>query len=258
MSSELAAVLQLAALVGALALAYRPLGDYMAAVYRSGEPPARRAVDLPLHRRRSGRPRCAGPPICAGCWPSPRVSVLFLYLLQRAPGRAAAVARLLVDRPGAGVQHRRVLRLQHQLAVVRGRAGHGPRRPDRRARGAELPLRRRRHRGGHRPGPRLRPLPHRRARQLLGRPGARHRPRPDPDRGDRRDRAGGVRRDPELRRHPRGRAAHRRQPPGERRRGRLPGGHQGDSAPTAAASSTPTPPTRSRTRTPSPTSSRSS
>lgn len=35
MSPVLAGVLQLTALVAALALAYRPLGDYMAAVYSS-------------------------------------------------------------------------------------------------------------------------------------------------------------------------------------------------------------------------------
>ena len=119
-------------------------------------------------------PRCAGPRTCAASSPSPPSSVLFLYLLQRLQGHLPLLARLHGDRPGPGVQHRRVLRHQHQLAVVLRRADHGPRRADGRPGGAELRLRRRRHRGRRRAGPRLRPLPHRRARQLLGRPGARH------------------------------------------------------------------------------------
>lgn len=85
MSSELSAVLQLAALIGALALVYRPLGDYLAAVYRSGR-----------HlRAERWIYRCVGAdPDTAMRWPAylrgvlafSGVSVLFLYLLQRVQG----------------------------------------------------------------------------------------------------------------------------------------------------------------------------
>ena len=86
MSPVLAGVLQLLALVAALALAYRPLGDYMAAVYSSPKHLRVEKLDLPLHRRRPATPRCAGPPICARVLAFSAVGVLFLYLLQRVQG----------------------------------------------------------------------------------------------------------------------------------------------------------------------------
>ena len=124
-------------------------------------------------------------------------------------------------------QHRGLVRDQHQLAVVLRRGALGYTRPDGRAGRAELRLRRRRDRRRGRPDPRPRPPQHRPARQLLGRPGPRHRPDPAAARRRRRPRADRRRGRPELRRpdddHDARRAARR----SSRRPGRLPGGHQG-------------------------------
>ncbi|MEV1045240.1 potassium-transporting ATPase subunit KdpA [Streptomyces sp. NPDC049916] len=85
MSSQIAGVLQLLALIAALALAYRPLGDYMARVYSS---------------ERHYRPEkwiykvIGADPAAEMRWPAylrgvlafSAVSVLFLYLMQRVQG----------------------------------------------------------------------------------------------------------------------------------------------------------------------------
>ncbi|TJZ49694.1 potassium-transporting ATPase subunit KdpA [Streptomyces piniterrae] len=85
MSPVLAGVLQLTALIAALALAYRPLGDYMAAVYSS---PKHLRVEKVVYR-------CIGANADAQMrWPAYLRSVLafsvagvlFLYLLQRVQG----------------------------------------------------------------------------------------------------------------------------------------------------------------------------
>ncbi|MGX1853562.1 potassium-transporting ATPase subunit KdpA [Streptomyces sp. NPDC055299] len=85
MSPVLAGVLQLTALTAALALAYRPLGDYMAAVYNA---PRHLRVEKVLYR-------CIGADPDAGMrWPAylrgvlafSAAGVLFLYLLQRVQG----------------------------------------------------------------------------------------------------------------------------------------------------------------------------
>ncbi|MGW7578008.1 potassium-transporting ATPase subunit KdpA [Streptomyces sp. NPDC054765] len=85
MSPFLAGVLQLIALIAALALAYRPLGDYMAAVYTS---PKHLRIEKVLYR-------CIGANADAEMrWPAylravlafSAVGVLFLYLLQRVQG----------------------------------------------------------------------------------------------------------------------------------------------------------------------------
>ncbi|MFG2226390.1 potassium-transporting ATPase subunit KdpA [Streptomyces sp. NPDC048644] len=85
MSPVLAGVLQLTALIAALALAYRPLGDHMAAVYSS---PKHLRVEKVIYR-------CIGADPNAGMrWPAYLRSVLafsaagllFLYLLQRLQG----------------------------------------------------------------------------------------------------------------------------------------------------------------------------
>ncbi|MFD7502748.1 potassium-transporting ATPase subunit KdpA [Streptomyces sp. NPDC059850] len=85
MSSELAAVLQLAALIGALALVYRPLGDYMAAVYRSGN---HLRAERWIYRCIGADPdtRMRWPAYLRGVLAFSGVSVLFLYLLQRVQG----------------------------------------------------------------------------------------------------------------------------------------------------------------------------
>ena len=101
------------------------------------------------------------------------VSVLVPVRAAAVPAAPAADPGLPRRRAGPGVQHRGLVRDQHQLAVLLGRVDDGPPGPDGRARGAELRLRRRRHGRRGRADPRLRPLAHRPGRQLLGRPGAR-------------------------------------------------------------------------------------
>lgn len=85
MSPVLAGVLQLTALTAALALAYRPLGDYMAAVYSS---PRHLRVEKVVYR-------CIGahadaqmrwPAYLRGVLAFSAAGVLFLYLLQRVQG----------------------------------------------------------------------------------------------------------------------------------------------------------------------------
>ena len=71
----------------------------------------------------------------------------------RAPagaGVAAAVAGAPRREARSGVQHRDLVRDQHELAVVRGRVDDGPPRPDGGARRAELRVGRGRDRGGDR------------------------------------------------------------------------------------------------------------
>ncbi|MDT0460510.1 potassium-transporting ATPase subunit KdpA [Streptomyces sp. DSM 41527] len=85
MSPVLAGVLQLTALIAALALAYRPLGDHMAAVYTS---PRHLRIEKIVYR-------CIGadadtqmrwPAYLRGVLAFSAVGVLFLYLLQRVQG----------------------------------------------------------------------------------------------------------------------------------------------------------------------------
>ncbi|WP_431999902.1 potassium-transporting ATPase subunit KdpA [Streptomyces sioyaensis] len=85
MSPALAGVLQLTALTAALALAYRPLGDYMAAVYHS---PKHLRIEKVIYR-------CIGanadaemrwPAYLRGVLAFSAAGVLFLYLLQRLQG----------------------------------------------------------------------------------------------------------------------------------------------------------------------------
>ncbi|MGW1378397.1 potassium-transporting ATPase subunit KdpA [Streptomyces sp. NPDC002446] len=85
MSPVLAGVLQLIALIAALTLAYRPLGDYMAAVYSS---PKHLRVEKVIYR-------CIGanadaemrwPAYLRGVLAFSVAGVLFLYLLQRLQG----------------------------------------------------------------------------------------------------------------------------------------------------------------------------
>ncbi len=148
------------------------------------------------------------------------------------------------------------LRRQHQLAVVRRGVDARLHRADGGPGGAELRLRSGRHGGRSRAGTRLRPDPHRHARQLLGRPDPGHPADPAADRLRGRAAAGGGRGGAELRR------LHAcRRSPGTNRcspAARWPARRRSRSwAPTAAASSTPTPPTRSRTPAAGPTCSRS-
>ncbi|MER5972688.1 potassium-transporting ATPase subunit KdpA [Streptomyces sp. NPDC002055] len=85
MSPALAGVLQLLALIAALALAYRPLGDYMAAVYSSGK---HLRVEKWIYRVIGADPdtEMRWPAYLRGVLAFSAIGVLFLYLLQRVQG----------------------------------------------------------------------------------------------------------------------------------------------------------------------------
>lgn len=85
MSPVLAGVLQLLALIAALALAYRPLGDHMARVYSS---PRHLRVERWIYRCIGAHPdtEMRWPAYLRGVLAFSAVGVLFLYLLQRVQG----------------------------------------------------------------------------------------------------------------------------------------------------------------------------
>ncbi|TXS38747.1 potassium-transporting ATPase subunit KdpA [Streptomyces sp. OR43] len=85
MSPVLAGVLQVLALVMALGLAYRPLGDYMAGVYSS---PKHLRVEKWIYKAIGANPntQMRWPAYLRGVLAFSAVSVLFLYLLQRLQG----------------------------------------------------------------------------------------------------------------------------------------------------------------------------
>ncbi|WP_327326534.1 potassium-transporting ATPase subunit KdpA [Streptomyces sp. NBC_01210] len=85
MSPILAGVLQLLALIAALALAYRPLGDYMARVYSSTK---HLRVEKWIYKAIGANPSAEmrWPAYLRGVLAFSAVSVLFLYLLQRLQG----------------------------------------------------------------------------------------------------------------------------------------------------------------------------
>ncbi|WP_369173432.1 potassium-transporting ATPase subunit KdpA [Streptomyces sp. R28] len=85
MGPVLAGVLQLLALVGALALAYVPLGNYMAKVYSSDK---HWRVEKWTYKAIGGNPdaEMTWPAYLRGVLAFSAVSVLFLYLLQRLQG----------------------------------------------------------------------------------------------------------------------------------------------------------------------------
>ena len=226
MSDTSAGLLQIGLLVGALALCYRPLGDYLARVYTSEKDLARRARHLPRRRGRSTRrPAVAGLRDRRGRL-LPRRGAAALRPAA-VPVRAPTVVGVPGRRPRSGVQHRSLVRDQHQLAGLLGRGHDGPPHADGRPGGPELRLRRRGNLRRGRPDPWLHPIPYRPGRQLLGRPGAHDRARAHPARRDRHRCADrdGSRAEPQLR--DRGHDCHRRSPDDHRRTGGVPGGHQG-------------------------------
>lgn len=85
MSPVLAGVLQVLALVVALGLVYRPLGDYMAGVYSS---PRHLRVEKWIYKAIGANPntQMRWPAYLRGVLAFSAVSVLFLYLLQRLQG----------------------------------------------------------------------------------------------------------------------------------------------------------------------------
>ncbi|MFJ5530474.1 potassium-transporting ATPase subunit KdpA [Streptomyces sp. NPDC093261] len=85
MGPELAGVLQLLALIGALALAYVPVGDYMAKVYSSRK---HLRVEGWIYKAIGANPdtEMTWPAYLRGVLAFSAVSVLFLYVLQRLQG----------------------------------------------------------------------------------------------------------------------------------------------------------------------------
>ncbi|MFI8178693.1 potassium-transporting ATPase subunit KdpA [Streptomyces microflavus] len=85
MSSQIAGVLQLIALIAALALAYRPLGDYMARVYSSEK---HYKPEKWIYKVIGADPAAEmrWPAYLRGVLAFSAVSVLFLYLMQRVQG----------------------------------------------------------------------------------------------------------------------------------------------------------------------------
>ncbi|MFJ7587473.1 potassium-transporting ATPase subunit KdpA [Streptomyces sp. NPDC097617] len=85
MSPEIAGVLQLLALIAALALAYRPLGDYMASVYSSEK---HYKPEKWIYKAIGANPSAEmrWPAYLRAVLAFSAVSVLFLYLLQRLQG----------------------------------------------------------------------------------------------------------------------------------------------------------------------------
>lgn len=85
MSPQVAGVLQLTALIAALALAYRPLGDHMAKVYSSEK---HYAPEKWIYKVIGANPAAEmrWPAYLRGVLAFSAVSVLFLYLLQRIQG----------------------------------------------------------------------------------------------------------------------------------------------------------------------------
>ncbi|MEU2366283.1 potassium-transporting ATPase subunit KdpA [Streptomyces noursei] len=85
MSPALAGVLQLTALIAALALVYRPLGDYMAAVYSS---PRHLRVEKVIYRciGANADTQMRWPAYLRGVLAFSLAGMLFLYLLQRLQG----------------------------------------------------------------------------------------------------------------------------------------------------------------------------
>ena len=83
MSSTAAGILFAGSLVLALAAAHIPLGDYMYRVLLGHQALPRRARHLPTDRRQPRTEQSAGACTRAAFWPSPSVSLLFLYVFQR-------------------------------------------------------------------------------------------------------------------------------------------------------------------------------
>ena len=170
MGDTVSGLLTVAALLGLLAAAYVPLGDYLAAVLT----PARhnrveRVVYRTLGVNPDGTQSARSYLLAVLAFSAVSILVLFAILLGQG---WLPFSRGLPGMPWEmATEHRDLLRHQHQLAVLRRRVDPGLHRPDGRPGRAELRVRRRRDRSGRRPGPRLPGPPGRRGRQLLGRPG---------------------------------------------------------------------------------------
>ena len=172
--------LQILIYLGAIAAVTVPLGRFMARVFARERTLARsgaasdRAADLSPHRRgrdaRDALDRVRADH--AGVQPGLDARPLRDDAPPGAPAVQPAGARR--GSAGPGVQHRRLVHHQHQLAVVRRRDDDELPDPDGGARVPQLRVGGDRHRPGDRVHSRHRREPARRARQLLGRHDARH------------------------------------------------------------------------------------
>ena len=177
MSDTAAGLLTVLALVVVLGVTHVPLGDYMARVYSAT---THWRAERVLYRV------CRIDPDADQTWATYALSVLgfslasvlFLFGLQRVQHVLPLVAGLHGGGAAPGVEHRGVVRDQHELAELLRRVDHGLPGPDGRPGGAELRLRRGRHGRRGRAGARLRPVADQPGRQLLGRPGPRLRADP--------------------------------------------------------------------------------
>ena len=117
MSDTAAGLLTVLALVVVLAVTHVPLGDYMARVYSSTK---HGRAERALYRL------CRIDPDADQSWPTyglsvlgfSLASVLFLYGLQRVQQLLPLSAGLRPGRVAPGVEHRSVVRHQHQLAEL--------------------------------------------------------------------------------------------------------------------------------------------
>ena len=154
MSGSLAGLLQ-------IRLLSRPGGLLPAAGRLHGPRPhlaqalARRARPLPARAAWTATPTSAGAPTCAACSRSPRSACCSCTCCSGCRTTCCCPSACQAVDPRHGVEHRRVLRHQHQLAVLLGRDDDGLPGPDGGPGGAELRVRRRRHRGRDRADPRL-------------------------------------------------------------------------------------------------------
>ena len=228
MNSALAGWLQVALLVVALAACYVPLGNYMAHIFTTDkdwkvergiykvigiDSEGRSEVErLPAQHARVLRGERAVPVR------PPAAAALPAGVRRAAHGQRAA---------GPGLQHGRLVRDQHELAELLRRVHHDLPGPDGRPRGAELHVRRGRHRHRHRAGPRVHAVQDRQAGQLLGGRDQDHGPVPASAVDPRRNHPDGRRRNRQLHQLPHGDHPVRRAPDHRRRTGRLAGGHQG-------------------------------
>ncbi len=162
MSSVVPALLQLAALFALLALTVPLFARYLAHVYtpratwrRSGSSYRVLRVDPDAEQHWRSLPDCpSSASRWSGSWCSSPSAGSSSTCRCRSAWRRSDRRRL---------EHRRLLRHQHQLAVVLRRGRPRAPLPDGRPRGAELRVRRRRHGRGGRPRARVRPVGHRTA-----------------------------------------------------------------------------------------------
>ena len=117
MSDTTAGLLQAGLLIAALAACYRPLGAYMARVYQS-EHDTR--VERVLYRVMGVDPKAdqRWPVYARSLLAFSAVSVLFLYALPTLSAAPAAQPGLPRGRAGPGLEHGRVVRHEHELAVL--------------------------------------------------------------------------------------------------------------------------------------------